>query len=123
VSLFFRRPSPLPPPAGGQRDFWVTVHVRFSKPIYDVDDPLEPPVQGYYRNFGVRCAPGSLHALIEAAVDDGTVVWADTEWREVDPGSLDRGIRRRVVAVEGEGLWYSSGRILYADTDLEEEPN
>jgi hypothetical protein len=121
--MFFHRKSPLPPPTGDQRDFWVTVHVRFPKPIYDVDDPLEPPVQGYYRNFGVRCAPGEMRALIEAAVDDGTVVWPDSEWREIDPGSLDKPIRRRVVAVEGAGVWYSSGRILYADPDLEESVN
>jgi hypothetical protein len=121
--MIFRRKSPLPPRTDDQHDFWVTVHVRFASPVYDVDDPLDPPAQGYYRNFGVRCAPGDLQAVIEAAVDDGIVDWPETEWREIDPASLEKPIRRRVVAVPGAGVWYSSGRILYADPDLEESTN
>lgn len=35
--------------------------------------------------------------------------------------TLDRDVRKRIVPVFGEGVWYSTGRVFYADTDEADE--
>ena len=122
-----RAPSPgivelgEPPPGCG--DFWATVHVKFAVPVLDVDDPLETPAQGYYRNFGVRCPPSRVPILLRQFVTDGRIEWEDTEWRMVEPSGMDRDLQAHFQPVVGEGFWYKSGRVLYADPDLEPEPS
>ena len=119
----FRKRTPLPEPPPGYGDFWAIVHVKFAQPIHDVDDPAETPAQGYYRNFGVRATPDRIPDVLQGAVDDGRIVWVDTVWYLVDPASLERDIRKRIEPLASEGIWYRSGRILYADPDLEPEPS
>lgn len=113
----------LGPPSPGCGDFWATLHVKFTVPVPDSDDPMEAPAQGYYRNFGVRCLPSRVAILLEQAVADGVIDWADSEWHLVEPSGLDRELRAYFNPVVGEGLWYKSGRVLYADPDLEPGPS
>jgi len=119
----FRKRVLLPEPPAGHGDFWVVVHVKLAQPIHDVDDPAETPAQGYYRNFGVRATPDRIPDVLQGAVGDGRIVWDDTEWHPVDLASLERDIRKRIEPLASEGIWYRSGRILYADPDLEPEPS
>ena len=118
-----RKRTPLPEPPEGHGDFWATVHVKFPEPVYDVDDPAEAPAQGYYRNFGVRARPTNVPEVLAGAVEDGRIDWDDTEWRLVDPVSLERDIRKQIQPLSSEGIWYKGGRVLYADPDLEPEPS
>lgn len=113
----------LAPPPPGHGDFWATVHVKFTVPMPDQDDPAATPVQGYCRSFGVRALPTRVHLVVTEAVKDGIVDWEKTEWELVDPTTLEKAIKSRIVGVEGEGIWYESGRVLYADPDLEPQPS
>ena len=112
------RKKALSPVPSGLGDFWATVHVRFPVPQTDLDDP-SAPLQGYYRNFGVRAAPERVPIVLGEAVSDGVIDWGQTEWSPVDADKLDKKIRGRVQPVSGEGVWYQSGRVLYSDPDLE----
>lgn len=112
--------GPAPPGCG---DFWATLHVKFTVSVVDVDDPMETPAQGYYRNFGVRCPPSRVASLLEQAVTDGVIDWADSTWHLVEPSSLARDLQAWFEPVVGEGLWYKGGRVLYADPDLEPRPS
>lgn len=49
--------------------------------------------------------------------------WMETEWDLVDAAGLEQDVRSHIEAVEGEGIWYKSGRVFYADPDLEPLPN
>ena len=93
----FRKREVLPEPPAGHGDFWAVVHVKLAEPVYDVDNPAETPAQGYYRNFGVRAAPDRVPDILRDAVDDGRIVWDDTEWDLVDPARQSAG------AVTGAG--------------------
>jgi hypothetical protein len=112
----------LPPPRHGYRDYWASVEVRLHEPIPVGDDDEEDlgPMVGYIRNFGVRVKDGELRSLLERTIDDGDIRWDTTECNPVDPDSLDRIVRKRIVAVEPEGVWYVSGRAFYPE-DPEEE--
>ena len=90
------------------QDHWAVIHVVVleSLPIKGEADTAI----GYYQSLGVACTPGSLRALIEDHVSDGTVDWADSEVETVDPTHLDKEIREQIVPVSGEGIWYQSGR-------------
>jgi hypothetical protein len=118
-----RKGGSLPEAPSGLGDFWVTVHVKFAVPLQDVDDPAGTPAQGYYRNFGVRCSPSEVPTLVEKAVSDGRIDWTDTKWFLVDPESLHRDVRKQISGVPADGIWYRSGRVLYADPDLEPQPS
>jgi hypothetical protein len=108
--------GPLPQ---GHGDFWATVHVRFPEPASVSNDPAGKPLHGYFRYFGVRALPNKVHAVIDRAVDDGTINWGDTKWHAVDPAELKRNVRSRIEPVVAEGIWYKSGRILYSDDEEE----
>lgn len=115
-------PRFLRPPAG-VLDYWATVHVRLHVPIQDIDDPEGTPIRGYYRVLGVRAEPNRIRDLLTSAVSDGAIDWRDSECRVVDPETLDQTIQRQVQPVAGEGVWYRSGHIFYADTDRDSLPN
>ena len=115
---------PLPEPVPPLRDYWVSVDVTLHEPI-QVEDGDDPPMVGYIRNFGVRAAPGSLQRIVEDTVrGEGIVRWEETEWDVVDPATLDRVVRKRIVASAldgaGEGVWYWSGRAFFP---AEEDPS
>lgn len=120
---FARKGKPLAPPPPGTSDFWVTVHVKFPVPIPDETDPGGTPTQGYYQNLGVRSSSERFQELVSASIAGGRIDWDDTRWDVVNPAELDRTIRKRIEPVESEGVWYRSGRILYADPDLEPPPS
>jgi hypothetical protein len=112
------RRHPLPDPVPPVRDYWVSARVDLHQPILaDEEDPDPlPPMIGYYRNFGIRCAPLSLRRIVEEAVrEDGLVRWDDTEWERVDPATLHRDIRRRIVVPEGEGIWVTTGKAFFPE--------
>ena len=117
-----KKPTALPPALAGLGDFWATVHVRFLVALPDADDPAASPARGYYRNFGIRAAPERVRAVLAGLVSDGVIDWSDTKWDLVDAEDLDRRVKSRSEAVEGEGIWYKSGRVLYADPDVEPLP-
>jgi len=113
----------LPPAPPGHGDFWATVHVKFHVPVPDVDDPGGAPAQGYYRTFGVRAMPKRVHDVLVQLIDDGAIDWSDTEWHLADSSKLDPVVQARITSVATEGIWYKSGRVLYADPDLEPRPS
>lgn len=113
----------LPPSPPGHGDFWATVHVKLRIPVPDQDDPAATPVQGYYRNFGIRAVPNRVHQVLAELVTDGVIDWSETEWSLVDPNTLKREIRSCIEPVAGEGVWYQSGHVYYADPDLEPLPS
>jgi hypothetical protein len=107
----------------GVLDYWATIHVRLHSPIHDIDDPTGTPIQGYYQALGLRAAPNRVRELVTAAVSDGAIDWRDSDCRVVDPETLDQTIRRQVRPVVVEGIWYRSGHIFYADSDLDLSDN
>jgi hypothetical protein len=113
--LFAR--SVLAPKPDGTADYWLVLHVALREPRIvegDEDDPEPAPVVGFYRTFGIRCSADRVPALIEqAAADEGEILWNSTEWREVDPRTLDSAVRKRIQPVSHEGIWYTGGRIFY----------
>ncbi len=113
----------FPTAAEGVEDFWATVHVKLNEPIYITDDPGRCPTQGYYRNFGVRADPSEVPDVLLRSVDDGQIDWSESEWHTTDVSRLNEAIRQFVKPVAGVGVWYRSGRIFYADPDLEPVPN
>ena len=46
-----------------------------------------------------------------------TFVWAETEFNEIDPASLDRATRKEIVQPDENGIWYRSGRIYFPEGD------
>jgi len=113
----------MPALLSGMGDYLATVHVKFHDLVYDVDDPSETPAQGYYRTFGIRSSPTRVRDVLIAAVEDGVIDWSESEYHSVDPASLDRGILKHITPVSSEGIWYLSGRLIYADPELLPEPN
>ena len=113
----------LPPAPPGLSDFWATVHVKLAIPIADENDPSATPTQGYYRNFGIRAAPDRVATVLRSSVADGTIDWDDTEFDLVVVETLERAVRKRIEPTEGEGIWYKSARVFYADPDLEPIPS
>lgn len=125
---FFGKKKQPPPPPPGVADYWATVHVVLAEalPVHDrpEDEPASFPdlVVGYYRNFGLRCALSRIRAVLSQAVEDGMIDWQDSEVSEALPFcKLDRDIRRRVVPVTEEGIWYASGKALYGPEGNEEQ--
>jgi hypothetical protein len=96
------------------RDDWVTMRVEFAEPLA-VEDPERDEVSAiaeYMRVLGVRSVPDDVHSFIQQAVQDGTVVWDQTEWQPVRLRDLDRSVRKQIMPIEWTGVWYQSGRIL-----------
>ena len=115
--MLFRRRRVLGEPQEPLRDFWVSAEVRLSTPIDVVDEDESRPVIGYIRNFGIRATHERLSSVVTAEITDGRVLWDHTEWYEIDPSTLDSVIRKRILPVDGEGIWYRSGRAFYPEDD------
>jgi hypothetical protein len=113
----FAKRLPLAPLREGELDVWVTVCVRLSSPVDDVGDPSEPPAVGYFRNLGIRLPGAQPKSYLEKMIADGSIDWNETEFYEVDPTTLDRDIRKRIVAPDENGVWYSSGRIYFPEAE------
>jgi len=104
---------PLAPLREGELDVWVTVCVRLTEPLHNVDTPTDPPVAGYFRNFGIRILGPQPKRYLEQLISDGHIDWNETEFREIDPASLERDIRKGIAAPDANGIWYSSGRMYF----------
>jgi hypothetical protein len=91
--------------------------------MYDVDDPQATPAQGYYRVLGVRASVNQIQQILIREIEDGIIQWPDSELQPINPDSLDNEIRKQIRPVVADGIWYRSGRIFYADEDLEPEPS
>ena len=127
LSMLFRkwRGLALDDPVEPLRDYWACVKVRFSEPVL-VDDPTKAKaaaVAGYFRLLGIRSEPNHVRSFIEPSAGDGNVVWEETEWRPVCLTELDQAIRKRVVPLDGAGVWYQSGRIFFPERVEEHEPS
>ena len=114
--------SKLPPPTEGACDFWAVVNVKLREPVYR-NDAAACPTQGYYRGFGVRANPSKVHEILLRAVDDGEIDWSESELDPIDVSTLDGAMRKQVTPITGDGIWYRSGRVFYADPELEPTPN
>ena len=90
----------------------ATVHVKFRAPLPDPDDPSGTPRQGYFQSLGIRAVLARVPVILTETFTDGVIEWTETEWELVDPSNLDRGIRLNIEPIEGEGIWYRSGRVL-----------
>jgi hypothetical protein len=107
----------LAPPRPGYIDYWASVEVRLHEPIPVEDDEEDDigPMVGYIRNFGVRVKGGQLRSLLEHTILDGDIRWETSECYPVEPDDLDRIVRKRIAAVDPDGIWYVSGRAFYRD--------
>lgn len=93
--------------------YWVEVAVR-------LDSPLEIACGGVVReyrvNLGVLCQAHQLKEVVFSAIDDGNIIWSDTQWRLLDRESIeDDTIRARTDFGAERGVWYRSGRMLLAE--------
>jgi hypothetical protein len=75
------------------------------------------PAVGYLRILGLRCTPLRLRSFVEELVSDGTVVWPETEWHQVDPNRLIRSLRNEIDVRADECAWHLSGCIFFPDED------
>jgi len=112
----------LPPAQPGYIDYWASVEVRLYEPIpvEDDDGGHLGPMVGYIRNFGARAKDGELRSLLEHTIVDGNICWETTECYPIEPDDLDRIVRKRIVAVDPDGIWYVSGRAFYPNDPDEE---
>jgi len=104
---------PLAPLRDKELDVWVTVRVRLTEPLPSAGDEDEPPLVGYFRNFGIRLPGPQPKRFLEQLIPDGSIDWSETEFYEVDPASLERDVRNRISVPDENGIWYSSGRIYF----------
>ena len=102
----------LPPLPDGVFDYWAIVHVILAETLaFEGSD--EAAAIGYYRLCGLRSTPNRLKHVLAIGVEDGLIDWPETEVEKVDPAILDGAIRKRIVPVVSEGVWYLSGRNYY----------
>jgi hypothetical protein len=109
----FKRRFPLPDRSEGQVDLWATVCVRLNAALNSTSDLDNPPVAGYFRNFGVRLNGVQSKELLTYIIDDGAVDWDDTSVSEIDPQLLDDVIRKAITAPDASGVWYRSGKMYF----------
>jgi hypothetical protein len=96
------------------RRFWLVVSVRFLYPVKDVESDCTAP--GYYITFGVTASSeAAARTLVERAVTDGEILWDDSAVSKLEDIELDPQILGKANTLQGDGVWYASGRILYPD--------
>jgi hypothetical protein len=114
--LFERRK--LPPVVPPLRDYSLSVRVELATPL-SVAGSSDPPAVGYYVRLGVRSTPDRLRSFVESTITDGAVRWDDSTCEEARPDAWDAGLRKRFTPVDGEGIWYRTGRILFPRDETE----
>lgn len=93
--------------------YWVEVAVRLDSPLEIAGGGV---VREYRVNLGVLCEADQLKDVVVGAIDDGNIIWSETQWRLVDRESIeDESIRARTNFHIQRGVWYRSGRILLAE--------
>ena len=76
---------------------------------------------GYYRVFAVAAASGEdAYANAAAMVEDGNVLAAESEVRDVDLASLDPAIAAHYRTPLQPGVWYTGGRIYFPGEDIQD---
>lgn len=97
--------------------FWIIACVALDREIPpDPDDPEDddPPIVGYYRNFGVSAASEEeARRLVTADVPDGEIDWAESTICPRDIETLHPDIIARSGDWTEMGIWYKSGRALF----------
>ena len=111
---WFRRPLPAVPPL---TDYVVRVHVRLTEPL-TVGDSV---AFGYHQVLGLRVTADAQRGMTEGCVTDGSIVWTDTETKLADVSKLDRDLTKLLRQPFGAGVWFRSGRILYTDSDEDDD--
>lgn len=48
-------------------------------------------------------------------ISEGVIRWDETEFERVNPNELDSSIQARAEPVDGEGVWYKSGRVYFSE--------
>jgi hypothetical protein len=91
----------------------MRVKLRAPLPVEGGDEG-DSAVVGYFRTVGVRCHPDNLKQWIASVAEEDPVDWDDTTWKEVgDIRELDPEVRSRVRLTDGEGVWWTSGRVFF----------
>jgi hypothetical protein len=75
----------------------------------------EPYSVGYYQTLGVRVVPDRLRILLDSVALDGAIRWEEIEFERVNPNELDPSIQALAEPIEGEGIWYKSGRAYFSE--------
>lgn len=98
--------------------FWVIVRVDLDPGLRVVEareQGVPEEAVGYYRTFGVTAA--SAEEACRLAMPElspaGTVNWAETTAKPVDPESLAPEIRKRSGDWSVPGIWYRGGRVFF----------
>lgn len=95
------------------KSYWAQVLVRLDTPLRTPDGYL---LKEYLVNLGVTCEPAKVHDVLSSSIDNGTVVWAETNWRLLDRHAIDDEIiRSRIDFAMKHGVWYRNGRIFVAE--------
>jgi hypothetical protein len=100
------------------RDYSVNVLVELATPL-SVAGANDPPAVGYFLRLGVRSTPDRLRSFVENAITDGAVRWDESTYEEARPDDWDASFRKLFTPVDGEGIWYRSGRILFPRDESE----
>ena len=91
--------------------FFVGVRVVLDEP-FSADGDSARKIAGYYINLGVNaCDLEEATLLVEDHITDGTIDWADSEWRAID--DLHAEIREKAENARDAGIWYQSGRMFF----------
>jgi hypothetical protein len=108
-SRWFRRRPNLPPLVAPLRDYWLTIRVRLTPPIPNIDGE-GPELVGYVRIMGLRCEAKDYRRVLDDYVNDGVILWDHLEGWEVDVEKLDG---RDIHTISPEGFFFQSGRIYF----------
>jgi hypothetical protein len=97
-------------PVAPLRDFVAAVDVTLRVPL-PVSEGRE--AIGYIITLGIRCIPDDWRRLVALAIEDGDIDWDRSNAEEIDvQADVDPDILAE-AELEGEGIWYRSGRIFY----------
>jgi hypothetical protein len=91
------------------RDYSLNVRVELATPL----SVGKVSAVGYFIRLGVRSTSERLRSFVENAITDGTVRWDESTCEDAQPDSWEASLRKSFRAVDGEGIWYRSGRVLF----------
>lgn len=100
------------------RDYSLSVLVDLATPLSIVGSS-KPPAARYLRRLGVRSTPDRLRSFVENAVPDGAIRWDESTCEEACPDAWDASLRERFTPIDGEGIWYKSGRVFFPRDESE----
>ena len=92
------------------------VRVMLREPFGPHEGVEGPSVLGYFREFGLVGSTEASKETVASFVDDGEILWAESELNEVNPRDLERSLKRAIRPIEG-GVWYVSGRAYFTEEE------